>query len=110
MLNKMKMEPGLTCPIDQVSTFNQLEERKWMWIPVIDGKTDLVNTLVQIETSPAQLFQESAKQPDNLPNEVPAIFKSIAESLIKSYSADSEKSNSPIENNNANPAKADIKG
>ena len=104
------MEPHRTCPIDKVSTFNQLEERKWMWIPVIDGKAEISRALVQLETDSGQSFQGPAGQPDNLPNGTPAIFKSIAESLIKSYLGDSNKSNSPIENNNANPAKADIKG
>lgn len=107
MLNKMKAKASTSCPIDKVSTLNKLEERKWMWIPVIDGKADLSDALVQVETNSAQLYQASGDRPAA---NILEIFKSIAESLIESYSADSEKSNSPTENNNANPAEADIKG
>ncbi|HEX2897484.1 MAG TPA: hypothetical protein VHP63_05485 [candidate division Zixibacteria bacterium] len=105
----MKTDAKRTCPIDNDSTLNQLEERKWMWIPVIDGKAVFDNALVQVETYSAHLFQGSSEQLGRTATSTPEIFKSIADSLIESYSGDSENTISPTQNNNANPAKADIK-
>jgi len=74
------------------------------------GQINLSELLVQIETAAQQMRQSGASASNTISDEAGLIFKKIAGGLINEKSRSTAGAGASLVNNNANAAKADIKG
>lgn len=110
MLNKMSTAPKIDCFTEDGWVLKQPEgNSKMFWLSVSEP-VNMHELKIQIETAAAGTFQNETSGSNELPGNVNAIFTKIVRDLINRNSESQAENLSQPENNNANPAKADIKG
>ncbi len=111
MLNRISNVSNTLCTKSNGSVLIQPEgESKWVWLPTTNDTIDMSRLLIQIETAAQEMFQSETSQ--SLPRSLDceAVFEKIANDLIKVKAKAENDSPTTIKKNNANTAKADIKG
>jgi hypothetical protein len=85
------------------------ESLKIIWLPVVDGQTNLTEMSVQTETGGHGRHQNEKSVSEHSSKSVQQIFVEIADRLISKYSNCESPLNGKLQSNNANAAKADTK-
>ena len=110
ILNSMRTCSKVSGSKSEGLVLNQPEaSSKWVWLPMNSDNIDLSRILVQIETAAQDLFQSETSKSTAQPLDSNSVFKRISDEMIKSNPIENTMSKL-IKKNNANTAKADIKG
>ncbi len=107
-LNRLRSEPRTSSTV-AFNRDNQPEATKLVWLPIKGTAVDLKQLLIQIETAAAEMFQTETSKKSSWPLDRDAIFRKILDDMAKEKFEAANDSDTSIENNNANAAKADIK-
>jgi len=84
MLNRMRTDTRTSCPNLNDSVLNHPEESsKWVWLPTNDDQVDLSQLLIQIETAAQEMFQSETSKSLSGPLDSDAVFRRIANDMIK---------------------------
>lgn len=111
MLNRMRTDTRSSCSKADDSVLNHPEESsKWVWLPMTGDKVNISQLLIQIETAAQEMFQTETSKSAAAALDNNSVFKRIADDMIKGETEFVMESLMTNEENNANTAKADIKG
>ncbi len=105
VLNRTSTEPKVSGSREDGLALNQLEGvSKWVWLPMNNDKADMSRLLIQIETAAQEMSQLDTSISATWPFDSDAVFKRIANEMIKNKSESDSDATAKTEKDNANTA------